>query len=89
MHPLISVLLWFSIKTAKKQNYSKLRHSYSRIRKGIAEEITKRRRDGVDALGGWGGVGGKRAASAESAGGVQLRQAAAVREGTVEALWAA
>lgn len=33
--------------------------------------------------------GGERAASAESAGDVQLRQAAAVREGTVEALWAA
>lgn len=44
----------------------------------------------MDALGGGGvGVGGKPAASAESAGGVQLRQAAAVREGTVEALWAA
>lgn len=35
------------------------------------------------------GVGGKRVASAKSAGDVQLRQAAAVREGTVEALWAA
>lgn len=35
------------------------------------------------------GVGGKRVASVKSAGDVQLRQAAAVHEGTVEALWAA
>lgn len=32
---------------------------------------------------------GERVASAKCGGDVQLRQAAAVREGTVEALWAA
>lgn len=34
-------------------------------------------------------MGGKRVASAKSTGDEQLRQAATVREGTVEALWAA
>lgn len=82
MYPLISVRLWFSIKTAKL--YSKPETFFNESRESDPPASRKGQTSGGEVVSmRSGGMGAQYAASAKSAGDVKLRQAAAAREGTV------